>query len=308
MWRYAAWRLPAMLASIAVSVSLVFVGMSLVPGDPAEAGLGSSSITLAQIAERRAAFGLDRPLGEQYLHYMTNLARGDLGVSWMSGQSVSVMLSQQFGATAALTLAGLLVAILIGIPMGVLSAFNDNPALTAALQVTLAAAVATPVLISGTVLVMLFAVLLNWLPATGQGTPAQLVMPAAVVGLNVGGSLAKAVESGLAETRRQPFTLFGRAKGLSRWQTLWRHSLPVGLLPVLEMFSLQAGYLFSGAVITETLFARQGIGRLLVAGILNKDIPVVLGVALISIVLYSILHLLVDLGYAALDPRIRARI
>jgi len=305
MSRYLAWRLPAMLVTILASLSLVFLGMALVPGDAAQAGLAQSSMTSAQIAERRAAFGLDRPLGEQYMRYMAGLAHGDLGVSWASGQSVSVMIGQQIGASAALTGAALLVALCIGLPFGILSVYGEGLPISYAIQGLLAVALSTPVLISGTVLVALFAVFLHWLPATGQGTPAHLMLPAAAIGVNVGGSLARAVEAGLSEVRRQPFTIFARAKGLSRWRALWRHSLPVGLLPVLEMLSLQAGYLFSGTVIAENLFARQGLGRLLVSAILNKDIPVVLGVACASIIVYGVLHFAVDLGYVWLDPRVR---
>jgi ABC-type dipeptide/oligopeptide/nickel transport system permease component len=303
--RYFVWRLGAFLLTVLVSVSVVFFGLALVPGDPAVAGLSQSSMSPALIAARSTALGLDRPLGEQYLAYLSGLASGDFGYSWMSGQSVGFMLAQQLGATLALTGSALLAAVLIGFPLGVLAAHGQNPVVSYVTQGLLAVMLSTPVMVSGTVLVLVFALSLHWLPATGQGTLAHLWLPASAIGLNVGGSVARVVEAGLAEASHRPFAAFARAKGLTRWQTLLRHTLPVSLLPVLEMVSLQAGYLFSGTVITENLFARQGLGRLLVTAVLNKDAPVVLGIALISIIVYGALHLAVELGYVWIDPRVR---
>lgn len=305
MARFLAWRLVAMVITVVVALSAVFFGMMLVPGDAAQSGLGQSNLTLEQIEERRAAFGLDLPPAEQYFRYLNRSAHGDLGVSWMSGQSVSVMIGQQIGPSLALTVAALLIAAGIGLPLGILSVYGGHPVILGAVQAAMALAVSTPVMISGTILVLVFALMLHWLPATGQDTPAHLILPAAAVGVNVSGSLAKAIEAGLAAVKDQPFSHFARAKGLTRWQTLCKHILPVGLLPVLEMLTLQMGYLFSGAVVTENLFARQGLGSLLVAAILNKDTPAVLGVVFASIIVYSLLHLAAEIGYAWLDPRVR---
>jgi ABC-type dipeptide/oligopeptide/nickel transport system permease component len=305
VWRFVAWRLAAMVITVIVALTLVFFGMALIPGDASQAGLGQSSLTAAQLAARRAEFGLDRPIGDQYLRYISGALRGDFGVSWMSGQSVSLMISQQVGPSIVLTLSSLLIAVVIGLPLGIGSAVSSGIA-RFSLQTLISIALSTPVLVSGTILVLIFAVSLLWLPATGQGTPAHLLLPATAIGLNVSGSLARALETGLIEARSQQFAFFARAKGLTRWQALWRHLIPVSILPVVELLSLQAGYLFGGAVVTENLFARQGLGRLLVAGILNKDVPLVLGVAFVSIVFYCLLHLLVDLCYAWLDPRIRS--
>jgi peptide/nickel transport system permease protein len=260
----------------------------------------------ADIVERRQqALGLDEPLRVQYGRYLTGLASGDLGVSWFGDQPVSTLLSQQLRATLSLALSSLVVALIAGLVLGIPAAAGRDSWISQISRAFTGVLLALPVIFTGIILIWVFSINLGWVPATGQGGIRHLVLPALVVGMSVGGGIARAVDAGVSEVLGQPFMRAAVAKGLSRWGALFRHGLRVGLLPVVDVIALQFGYLVGGTVITESLFARQGVGRLLVGAILNKDVPVVLGVVTLSIVSYSLLNLLADIIHTWLDPRVR---
>ncbi len=302
MGRFVARRLIGSALITLAAITLVFVVLNILPGDPAEAALSDSSVPRAVIESRRAALGLNQPLWVQYLHYLGRLTRGDLGVSWASGQPVSMVIEEQLPSTIALAIAGMLIALLIGTVLGVWAVRGPWNQVARFISASL---LAIPVMLSGTILVGIFSLGLGWFPAGGQGTLKHLVLPALVIGLSVGSAVARAVDAGLSEALRQPFLRAARAKGLSNWQALWRHAMRPAMLPVLEMITLQFGYLLGGTVVTEALFARQGIGRVLVSAVLSKDLPVVQGVVILSVTTYSLLHIISDTGAAWLDPRIR---
>ncbi|HQA69848.1 MAG TPA: ABC transporter permease [Aggregatilineales bacterium] len=305
MVRFVVRRLAGILLTLWAAVTLVFLAIYIVPGDPAEAALSQSTASQDVIEQRREALGLDAPIYVQYVRYLSGLVRADLGVSWSAGQPVSLMIGQQIGPTARLALASMVVAVVAGVALGVAASLGEGRWLGAVCHGLTGLLLSVPVMFSGTVAIWIGAVVLGILPATGQGTLAQLVMPALVVGLNVAAGISRTVEAGIGQVRHEPFVLLAKAKGLNAWQTGIRHALRVGMLPTLDVVALQFGFLLGGAVVTEIVFARQGLGRLLLFAVLDKDLPVVQGIVVLSAVVYGVLNLLADIGKAWLDPRIR---
>jgi ABC-type dipeptide/oligopeptide/nickel transport system permease component len=303
--RFAGRRLLGLIVTLWVVVTLTFVAVHLVPGDPAEAALLQSTAPEDVIERRREALGLDQPLGVQYTRYLSALARADFGVSWSAGQPVALLIGQQLPATARLALASLMVAVGAGGMLGTGGALGGERWIGQVCRSLTGLFLAVPVMVSGTVFIWIFAILLGWLPATGQGAARFLIMPALVVGLSTSGGIARTVEAGVGEALRQPFMRLARAKGLTRAGATIRHALRVGLLPTLDIVALQFGFLLGGAVVTEAVFARQGLGRLLLFAVLDKDLPVVQGIVVLSAILYTVLNALSDIAKAALDPRIR---
>lgn len=302
---YVARRLAAVLLTLWAAVTIVFFAIQIVPGDPAEAALSQSTASQDVLERRREALGLDRPLPAQYARYLTNLLRGDLGLSWVAGQPVGVLIGQQMAPTARLALASLAVAVVVGGALGLASAIADGHWLGVLSHGLTGLLLSVPVMFTGTLFIWLFAVQADVFPATGQGTPAQLVLPALVVGLNASAAISRTVEAGVSQVQSQPFMLLARAKGLSAWQAGLRHALRVGLLPTLDIVALQFAFLLGGTVVTEIVFSRQGLGRLLLFSVLNKDLPVVQGIVVLSAVAYGVLNLAADVAKAWLDPRIR---
>src|SRR5690606_29945129 len=221
------------------------------------------------------------------------------------GQGVGELIAGQFAPTLALAVAGLGVAVVVGGGLGLGAALGEETWLGEVSRGATGLLLSVPVMVSGTLLIWVFSVLLDLFPATGQGTPGQLVLPALAVGLNTSAGLARTVEAGVRAVAQEPFLLLARAKGLRRWQVLSRHALRVGLLPTLDLIALQSGFLLGGTVVTEIVFSRQGLGRLLLFAVLDKDLPVVQGIVVLAAVVYGVLNLAADIAKAWLDPRIR---
>ncbi len=308
MIRFIAWRLAGVLLSLWAAVTLVFFAANIIPGDPAEAALAQSTASEDVLERRREALGLNDPLGMRYLRYIGGLAGGDLGVSWSLGQGVGELIAGQFAPTLALAVAGLGVAVVVGGGLGLGAALGEETWLGEVSRGATGLLLSVPVMVSGTLLIWVFSVLLDLFPATGQGTPGQLVLPALAVGLNTSAGLARTVEAGVRAVAQEPFLLLARAKGLRRWQVLSRHALRVGLLPTLDLIALQSGFLLGGTVVTEIVFSRQGLGRLLLFAVLDKDLPVVQGIVVLAAVVYGVLNLAADIAKAWLDPRIRGEV
>lgn len=298
-------RLLSVWLSAFLAITLSFLLLHLVKGDPAEAALSQSAAPQEALERRREALGLNLPVMVRYGHYLARLAEGDLGTSWFGGQSVGLLVEQQAGATLSLALSAMLAASVVGLGLGIIAAAGRDNWISQASRVITGASLALPVMLTGVVLIWLFSIVLGWLPATGQGGIRHLVLPAVIVGISVSGGIARAVDAGLTNVLRQPFMQTAIAKGRSRWGALYHHGLRVGLLPVVDVIALQFGYLVGGTVVTESLFARQGIGRLLVGAVLNKDVPVVLGIVILTVVSYSMLNLLADIVHTWLDPRVQ---
>lgn len=300
---YGIRRLAAALAVIVLAVSLVFVVLRGLPGDAVDTVLGQAGASPQEIAARRAALGLDDPLWQQYLEYWVGLARGDWGESLISGQRVTSLIAQNLGPTAALAASALLVAITLGVLLGVAAGAAPRGVRLLA-EGTASLMLSTPVYWTATLAIYLFTVVLDLLPGVGGEDARHLILPAGVLGFHTAGSIAQVTASSLRDAARQDFVRTARAKGLTDLDVL-DHILRVGLLPVISVIALQLGFLLGGTVITETIFVRRGIGRLLLAAIEDRDYPVVQGIVVLSAVIYSLTGALADMVYGWVDPRVR---
>lgn len=284
--------------------TLVFSLIHLIPGDPAQAMLGEAA-SPQDVADLRARLGLDRPLLEQYGSFLGGALRGDLGTSLRTSQPVTAMIAERMPATFELALAAMAFAILAAMPLGIAAAVwrgttVDHGAMTLALM-----GISIPNFWLGPLLAIVFAVELGWLPVAGRGTPAHLVLPAVSLGAALAAILARMTRATLLEELREPYVQAARARGVSRARAVMRHAFRNSLVPVVTLIGLQFGAVLTGAVITETIFAWPGIGRLLIQSIGFRDYPIVQGCILLIAVTYVGVNLLTDLVYGVLDPRIR---
>lgn len=302
--RFLARRLLLTIPVLLGVATLVFALIHLVPGDPAQAMLGEGAAP-DDVAELRARLGLDRPLLEQYGRFMRGLAQGDLGASFRTGQPVLAMIIERVPATAELALAAMAAAIFIAIPLGVAAAvwrgsWVDWSAMTLAL-----AGIALPNFWLGPVLAIVFAVELGWLPVSGRGGLESLVLPAISLGAALAAILARMTRASLLDELQELYVRAARARGASRSRAVVLHALGNSLIPVVTIAGLQFGAVLTGAVITETIFAWPGIGRLLIQSISFRDYPMVQGCILLIAVTYVAVNLMTDILYGVLDPRIR---
>jgi peptide/nickel transport system permease protein len=284
--------------------TLVFSLIHLVPGDPAQSMLGESA-SASDVADLRARLGLDRPFWEQYLRFMSGLVRGDLGTSFRTSQPVLSSIWERVPATVELALAAMLVAILVAVPLGIVAAvrrgtFADYTAMTVAL-----AGISIPNFWLGPMLAIIFAVALGWLPVSGRGGWESLILPAISLGAALAAILARMTRASLLEELRELYVRAARARGVSRSRAILGHALRNSLIPLVTILGLQFGAVLTGAVITETIFAWPGVGRLLIQSISFRDYPLVQGCILLIAITYVTVNLITDLLYGVLDPRIR---
>jgi peptide/nickel transport system permease protein len=284
--------------------TLVFSLIHLIPGDPAQAMLGEAA-TPQDVEELRHRLGLDRPLLEQYGAFLRGVVRGDLGTSLRTGQPVASQIIERMPATAELAAASMIVAILCSIPLGIAAAVRRGTAVDHAAMTMALAGVSIPNFWLGPLLAIIFSVELGWLPVSGRGTLAHLVLPAISLGAALAAILARMTRATLLEELREQYVVAARARGVSRVRAVMRHAFRNSLIPVVTLIGLQFGSVITGAVITETIFAWPGIGRLLIQSIGFRDYPLVQGCILLIAVTYVGVNLLTDLVYGVLDPRIR---
>ena len=284
--------------------TLVFSLIHLVPGDPAQAMLGDGA-SPQDIAELRTNLGLDQPLPSQYVRFLRSAMTGDLGTSFRTGQPVTLMIAERVPATAELALAAMLVAIVLAIPLGVVAAVWKNTIADHAAMTFSLAGISIPNFWLGPLLAIVFAVELGWLPVSGRGTLAHLVLPAVSLGLALSAILARMTRASLLEELGELYVRAARARGVSPTAAVLGHAMRNSLIPLVTIVALQFGAVLTGAVITETIFAWPGIGRLLIQSIGFRDYPMVQGCILLIAVTYVIVNLLTDVMYGALDPRIR---
>jgi len=305
MFGYGLRRLLEAVLVLWLAATLAFIAMQLTPGDPVETLLAASGASFEEIARRRAQLGLDDPIPVQYVRYLADLARGDLGTSWLQGRSVGRMILERLSGTVELALAAGLVGIVLGVGLGLLAAlYRDTWVDTLAMAVA-AIGLSTPVFWSGLLLILLFSLYLRWLPSSGWGDARHLILPALTLGFSLSGSIARLVRVQVVEILRMPFILAAQARGVPLWRIFLIHILRPAAGPVVALIALQFGFLLGGAVVTESVFAREGLGRLTVQAILWRDLPVVRGVALVGALAYLLTSLLADLCHAWLDPRLR---
>jgi peptide/nickel transport system permease protein len=285
-------------------VSVVFLLIHLVPGDPILQMLGEGA-PAADIAAARHLYGLDVPLREQYLHYWKGVLRGDLGPSLRFNQSVSKLIVQRYPYTLQLTIAALVVAILISIPAGVRSAQRRGRWDDKLLSVVSLFGLSFPNFALGPILILFFSIKLGLLPVSGSGTFAHLVLPAITMGSALAAILTRMVRTSMLEELGQDYIRTARAKGLSERAVVYRHALRNAMLPVLTVIGLQFGALLAGAIVTETIFSWPGIGRLTIQAIGNRDYYLVQGCILAIGLTYVFVNLVTDLLYSVANPRIR---
>jgi len=285
--------------------TLVFVILRLLPGDPAALMLSEAGASAEEIAQLRADLGLDQPLIVQYGQYLLDLAHGDLGTSLYAHRPVVTVIAEQLPSTIGLALAAMLIATVLGAALGIVAAVKAGTWIDSAATTLSVTGVSVPIFWSGLLLIWLFSLRLGWLPATGQGGLDHLILPALALGLASSAAIARLVRASLLDVLDQDFVRTARAKGLREGMILFRHALKNALIPVVTIIGLQFGFLLGGTVVTETVFSRQGIGRLLVNSILWKDLPVVQGAVLLAGLVYTVVNIAVDVAYAFLDPRIR---
>jgi ABC-type dipeptide/oligopeptide/nickel transport system permease component len=284
--------------------TLVFALIHLVPGDPAQSMLGDGA-SAEEVAKLRHSLGLDRPLLTQYGTFLTGLVRGDLGSSFRYGTPVTREIRDRLFRTIQLALAAMAVAILVAIPLGILAAVFRGTSIDHAAMTLALAGISMPNFWLGPLLAILFAVRLGWLPVSGTGTIWHLVLPAVTLGAALAAILARMTRASLLEELRELYVLAARARGLSRVRVVVRHAFRNSLIPVVTIIGLQFGAVLTGTIITETIFAWPGVGRLLIQAINFRDYPLVQGCILFISFTYVMMNLLTDLTYGLLDPRIR---
>jgi peptide/nickel transport system permease protein len=304
MLRYLFQRFLYTLPVIWLVVSVVFLLIHLVPGDPIEQMLGEGT-PAADLAAARHAYGLDVSLGQQYLNYWKGVLRGDLGRSIRLGQGVSTLIGQRYPYTLQLTLAALAVAVLLSIPAGVRSARRRNRWDDRLLSVISLFGLSFPSYALGPVLILIFAIKLGWLPVSGSGNFANLVLPGITMGSALAAILTRMVRTSMLEELGQDYIRTARAKGLPESTVVYRHALRNAMIPIITVIGLQFGALLAGAIVTETIFSWPGIGRLTVQAISNRDYYLVQGCILAIGLTYVAVNFLTDLLYSAVNPRIR---
>lgn len=293
-----------MIPVIWLVVSVVFLLIHLVPGDPIQQMLGEGAAS-ADLEAARHAYGLDVPIGRQYVHYWWGVLHGDLGRSIRLNQPVGLLVRQAYPATIRLTIASLLVAIALSIPAGVRSAVRRNRWDDRALSFVSLLGLSFPNFALGPILILFFAIKLGWLPVSGSGTLAHLVLPAITMGGALAAILTRMVRTSMLEELGQDYIRTARAKGLPENTVVYRHALRNAMIPVVTVLGLQFGALLAGAIVTETIFSWPGIGRMTISAISNRDYYLVQGCILCIGLTYVVVNFLTDLMYSALNPRIR---
>lgn len=312
MLTFAARRLVYALPTLVVVTILVFALVRVLPGDPALLLLGEEA-NPEIVAALNRELGLDRPLPEQYLGWIGNSLRGDLGASLRNNESVTRLILEKLPTTLELSFLAMLVALGLAIPAGVFTAVRRGGAADGVVTVLALSGISLPNFFLGVLLIYFFSVQLGWIPPSGYVTPTEdlgrnlllMLMPAITLGTGTAGVLTRFLRGSMLEVLTQDFVRTARAKGVGWRGVVFRHALRNAFLPVLTIFGLQLGALLSGAVITEQIFSIPGFGRLLVEAVATRDYPVLQGVVLVSSVAVFTVSFLVDLLYASVDPRIR---
>lgn len=304
MLRYILRRM-LMLVPVLFGVSLVsFSLLHLVPGDPADV-LGGPEATKEDVERIRREYGLDQPLPVQYLRFAANAARGDFGVSIQSRHPVRDLLLQRLGFTLQLSFASILVASVVGLVAGIVSATRPSSLFDAVSMLGALFGISLPIFWLGLLLILVFAVQLHWLPSGGTGTPLHLILPAVALGSASSAVIARMTRAAMLEVVRQDYIRTARATGHREDVVILRHALKNAMIPILTVFGLEFGSMLGGAVLTETVFSLPGVGRLLVEGIFARDYPVVQGAMMLVATTFVLVNLLTDVAYAFFDPRIR---
>jgi peptide/nickel transport system permease protein len=304
-------RLALTIPVVWLVVSLVFLLIHLVPGDPIQLMLGEGA-TPADIDTLRHQLGLDQPLPTQYAHYWAGVVHGDFGASIRLHDSVAHLVWQRYPYTLALTLAALVLALALALPAGILAAVRRGRWLDQLLSVGSLSGLSVPGIALGPVLILVFSIGLGWLPVSGANSGGSsfidwryVILPSVTMGASLAAILTRMVRTAMLEELGQDYIRTARAKGLSETAVVWRHALPNALVPIVTVIGLQFGALLAGAIVTETIFSWPGLGRLTVSAISNRDYALVQGCLLSICLTYVLVNLLTDVVYRWINPRMR---
>lgn len=298
-------RLAYTLPVLWLVVSIVFLLIHIVPGDPVQQMLGEGARP-ADIVALRHAYGLDQPLGTQYVHYWRGVLHGDLGHSIRLNDSVTHLVLTRYPFTVELTAAALALALLIAIPGGIAAALRRGRPRDHVIGVVSLLGLSFPSFALGPILIVLVSIKLGWLPVSGAGDWKHLILPAVTMGSALAAILTRMVRTSMLEELGQDYIRTARAKGLPEWIVVYRHALRNAMIPVLTLIGLQFGALLAGAIVTETIFSWPGIGRLTVSAISNRDYPLLQGCILAIGLTYVLVNLATDVLYMVVNPRIRS--
>lgn len=305
MLRFIGTRIAMGALTIWVTTMLVTLLIHAVPGDPVQIMYAQSQgTTPEQIEQVRRSLGLDRSIPVQYLMYMERLLQGDLGNTIRGGQPVLEVILQRLPNTLVLAVAAMFIAIAIGVPIGFLAAYREGTIIDTGLMVLAIAGISMPHFWLGLVLLFFFALELGWLPVSGND-PMNLILPALTLGLSNAAIFARLTRSSMIDVMNQDFVQTAFAKGLPKAMVLRRHVLRAGLLPVVTMMGLQFAFMMGGAIVVENIFSWNGVGRMAVEAIFQRDYPIIQGFILTFSVVVVVVAIAVDALYAVLDPRIR---
>ena len=297
-------RIFGLLFTVVGVVTAVFLIIHLVPGDPVEIMLGESALP-SDINALKKTMGLDKPLFVQYINYWANLFRGDLGRSFNTGQPVLSAIIERFPATLFLTAAGLFIAVLIGVPIGIISAAKKNTLIDNTGMFVSLIGVSMPAVWLGPLLILLFSVKLGIFPVSGSGGLKHLVLPSFSLGFALAAVISRITRSSMIEVLSQDYIRTARAIGVSELKIHIRHALRNALIPVITIIGLQFGALLGGVIIIEIIFSWPGIGQLLIPAIMRRDYPLVQGCILFIAVVYIFVNFIIDMLYVYIDPRVR---
>jgi ABC-type dipeptide/oligopeptide/nickel transport system permease component len=304
MIRHLLQRLLYTLPALWLILTMVFLLIHIVPGDPVEQMLGQDARP-EDLSQLRHALGLDQPLSVQYARYFEGLARGDWGHSIRFSAPVRPIVLERFPATLELSFAALLVCIAIALPAGVFSARKRGSPADRVTSVFTLLGLSVPNFALGPILILVFSIEIGWLPVSGRGGISRLILPAATLGAALAAILTRMVRSSMIDELSSDYVRTARAKGLTETAVLFRHAFPNALIPVITILGLQFGSLLAGTIVTETIFSWPGIGRLAVQAISARDYPLLQGCILVIAVSYVVVNLATDLVYATVDPRVR---
>jgi ABC-type dipeptide/oligopeptide/nickel transport system permease component len=304
MIRYISIRLLFALPALWLILTMVFLLAHIVPGDPVAQMLGEGA-RAEDLTQLRHALGLDLPLPVQYGRYLSGVLHGNLGESFRFQQPVLKVVAEHYPATLELAVVALLICALIGIPAGVLAAHKRGERTDHTVAVLTLFGLSVPNFALGPVLILLFSVVLGWLPVSGRGGISHLILPAFTLGAALAAILTRMVRTSVIEELSADYVRTARAKGVSESGVLFRHALRNALIPILTILGLQFGTLLAGTIVTESIFSWPGIGRLAVQAIGARDYPLLQGCILLIAVSYVFVNLLTDLVYAVVDPRVR---
>ena len=307
MVKYIVKRFIALIPVLLGVTLIIFTLLYFTPGDPALIMLSDEAATPEAIAQIHEELGLDDPFWVRYGNYVLDLLRGDLGVSYLNKRPVAEMLLERLPRTMTLACASAVLATVLGITFGVIAAVKHNSIFDNLCMIFALGGVSMPHFWQGLLLMLLFGVKLGWLPVSGYGTLAQLILPALTIGYGCMAIIARMTRSSMLEVINQDYINFARAKGQKKFIIITRHALQNALIPIITTIALQFGILLGGSVITESIFAIPGIGKLMVDSIRASNYPVVQGGVLMIAFIYCVNNLLVDIIYAFIDPRIKAK-